>query len=445
MSPGRPQRTVVEPRREVPVVAEPEVLVCGGGPAGVGAALAAARQGADTMVIENELCLGGMATAGMLNRLGPYHDQEEVILGGIPLEILRRLIDRGMAQEPEPCTPEDWQRYWLVFDPEAMKLLLDEMMEEAGADVLLGARVVRPLVEEGRMRGVVIESKSGREGVLARHVVDATGDGDVAAAAGAPFGRGREGDRRVQPVTLMSKFLNEDWPTAFRHVREHHAELLETAREEVGNDFVWAGTDNALHPEETYYNCVHVYGVDATSRRDLTRAAVEMRRKLWRNMEFLRRHVPGCENISLITTAAAMGVRETRRIQGEYVLDIDDVLDARQFPDQVFRYGCYVDIHAVLPEGQRSEYADRNLEPGQSYGVPYRCLVPRGVEDMLVAGRCFSATHEALASVRMMPACMAMGQAAGTAAALALQRECHPRDLDTDDLRAALDAEGVIL
>lgn len=435
------QKTVTEPARETPITGEADVIVCGGGPAGVGAALAAARAGARTVLIESEICLGGTATSGMINRLGPYHDQEKIILGGIPWEILRKLIDRGWAQVPEICSPDDWKPYWLVFDPEGMKRVLDELMAEAGVGVILDTQVAEPIVRDGAVEGVITQSKSGRQAILGQRVIDATGDGDVAARAGVPFSKGRPPDGRMQPVTLMSKFLNEDWPTAFRYVRENHEKLLELASQEVDNDFVWAGTDNTLHPEETYYNCVHVYDVDATNATDRTRAVMDMRRKLWTNMEVLRRHVPGCEDISLITTAAALGVRESRRIHGEYVLDIEDVLGGRQFADQVCRYACFVDIHEPEP-GEESEHADRQLEPGESYGIPYRSLVPKGIENLLVAGRCFSATHEALASARMIPACIAMGQAAGLAAALSIESEKVPRNLDVTRLRKSLmDAE----
>jgi hypothetical protein len=165
---------------------------------------------------------------------------------------------------------------------------------------------------------------------------------------------------------------------------------------------------------------------------------------MWANLEVIRRHVPGCETASLIASAPALGVRESRRIRGEYELTIDDILDGRQFEDQVYRYACFVDIHEPEP-GKRSPYADRSLSPGLSYGVPYRCLVPQGIENLLVAGRCLSTTHEALASVRMMPSCMAMGQAAGTAAALCGASGVPPREVSVGRLRQMLAEDGVLL
>lgn len=437
-------KRIREPARDTDVVVEADVVVCGGGPAGASAGLAAARNGAAVALIENQICLGGMATAGMVNRLGPYHDQAEIILGGIPWEILRILVDRRLAQAPVICDPKNWMDYWLVFDPEGMKLALDELLQAAGVRVFFGAQAVAPIVRDNAMRGVIIESKSGRQAALAPVVIDATGDGDIAARAGAPFAIGREPDRLLQPATLFFKCLNMDWPRALEYVRRNYAALSDKARAEAGLDFVLAGTDSYLRAEETYFNCLHEYEINGTEVADISRAAMQLRRKMWLNTEILRRHVPGCGRIGVGASASALGVRETRRISGEYELRIEDVLEGRRFDDQVYRYACFVDIHEPVA-GEKSVYADRALRPGMSYGIPYRCLLPRIVDNLLVAGRCLSATHEALASVRMMPSCMAMGQAAGTAAAMAVRKAVPPRELDAKELRDRLASQGVML
>ena len=438
------RRIIREPSQEIEILMESDVVVCGGGPAGVGAALAAARNGARTVLIESQICLGGMGTAGLVNRLGPYHDQRAIILGGIAWEVLRILIDRDLAQEPIICEPANWMDYWLVFDPEGMKLVLDELIRQAGIQVLFGAHVTTAILSDTTIEGVIIESKSGRQAVLGSIVIDATGDGDVAARAGVPFTIGREVDHLLQPATLFFKCLNMDWPRALDFVTRNHARLIEKARAEADIDFLLPGTDSFLHPEETYFNCLHEHSVDGTKIEDISRAAMQLRQKMWRNIEVLRRHVPGCERISLSSSAAALGIRETRRIEGEYELQIEDVLEGRRFEDQVYRYACFIDIHEPIP-GEKSVHGDRSLEPGKSYGIPYRCLLPKRVQNLLVAGRCLSATHDALASVRMMPSCIAMGEAVGTAAVLSIQTSKPPRELDVGELRDRLERQGVLL
>jgi hypothetical protein len=452
-----PNDAISEPSRQTPVFEDADVVVCGGGPAGVGAAVAASRRGARVALVENQTCLGGMATAGMVNRLGPYHDQEKIILGGIPWELLRILVDRALAQEPEICAPATWKTwtreealrrhahpYWLVFDPEGMKRALDELVTGANVSLWFDTRVVEAVMSEDRICGVAVENKSGRGAIRGNVVIDATGDGDVAARAGARFALGREADGKLQPVTLFFKCLNVDWPRAFVYMQEHGAEVRKRIEKETAHEAILVGTDNLLHREETYFNCLHEHGVDGTRTEDITRALLNLREKMWANLEVIRRHVPGCETASLIASAPALGVRESRRIRGEYELTIDDILDGRQFEDQVYRYACFVDIHEPEP-GKRSPYADRSLSPGLSYGVPYRCLVPQGIENLLVAGRCLSTTHEALASVRMMPSCMAMGQAAGTAAALCGASGVPPREVSVGRLRQMLAEDGVLL
>jgi hypothetical protein len=436
--------TIQEPARSIDVVASADVIICGGGPAGVGAALASARNGMRTILIENQFCLGGMATAGMVNRLGPYHNQQDIILGGIPWEILRTLINRGLAQEPIICEPDNWMDYWLVFDPEGMKILLDELLLDAGVQIFFNTMVAAPIVNNNKIDGVIIESKSGRQAILGKIIIDATGDGDIAARAGAPFDIGRDGDNLLQPVTLFFKCLNMNWPKAHAYGSENYAALVEIAKKENGNDFILTGTDSYLHPEETYFNCLHEYNVDGTKVTDISKAITELRKKMWKNTEILHRYVPGCENVSLSTSASSIGIRETRRFKGAYQLTIDDVLNGRQFDDQTYRYACFVDIHEPEP-GKKSKYSDRSLKPGMSYGIPYRCLLPKTIDNLLIAGRCFSATHEALASARMMPSCMAMGEAAGTAAAISIKEHQMPGDINVKDLQKQLRLQGVMI
>jgi hypothetical protein len=203
--------------------------------------------------------------------------------------------------------------------------------------------------------------------------------------------------------------------------------------------------DNYMHPDAVHFNVNHVYRVDASDPRQRSRAMMEARRQVWANVEFLRRHVPGCDGTYIGATGALLGVRETRRILGAYELTADDVVGARDFPDGVARYHCYIDIHPIDPELGSGESFGLEPPAGSSYAIPYRALLPAQADNLLVAGRCISATHEALASVRMIPACMAMGEAAGTAAALCVREGVAPRDLDAGRLRSELEGQGVML
>jgi ribulose 1,5-bisphosphate synthetase/thiazole synthase len=452
--PSSSKKTVTEPAREIPVFHETDVVVCGGGPAGVAAAIAAARNGADTVLVEYQICLGGMAGSGMLNRLGPFHDQRKMIVGGIPWEILQRLIAMEAASTPYPCSHDDPSKYWIPFDPEAMKYVLDRMVDEAGVKVLFHSSFSAAIVpKKGEPRGVIVETKSGRQAILAKVIIDATGDADVAASAGASYEKGRREDGLMQPTALMYKISNLDRDKAkdFLATRENRLILLDRAQERAKADgeegeqvvYVGAGTDNLLKKDETYYNNDMFRGVDATDVEQLSDAVMKARKVIWEGLICAKKYTPGFEDAYLGATASKIGVRETRRIVGEYVLTAEDVLGVRKFDDAISQYACYVDIHMVESRKTRDLRAGKALEPGTSYDIPYRCLIPKKINNLLVAGRCFSATHEALASARMMPSCMAMGQAAGTAAALAAKQNIGPRELGVKQLQDVLRKQDV--
>jgi len=317
--------------------------------------------------------------------------------------------------------------------------------QEAGVKTLLHSYAVAAIPGKDGLAGVMVESKSGRQAILAKVIVDATGDGDVAARAGAAYEKGRPEDGLMQPMSLEYKVHNLDRKKARSFLAQHRSRVIGAARAEgeAIPSFIGAWTHKNFREDETYLNPDHAFGVDGTSVEDLSRAAMDARKQIWQSITFSRKYIPGYEHAYLSATASQMGVRETRRIAGEYVLTVEDVLGGRKFDDAVAQYACWIDIHRLDPNKDRGPYTGKALKPGTSYDIPYRCLIPAGVENLLVAGRCFSATHEAMASARMIPCCMAMGQAAGTAAALAAKQNIRPRELDVGHLQDVLRQENV--
>jgi glycine/D-amino acid oxidase-like deaminating enzyme len=425
--------SVREAVRETPVRATCDVLVVGGGPAGVGAALAAANTGARTLLIERYGLLGGMWTAGLVN---PFF--EATRNGWIVAEIVRRLRDAGA-----------W-RTWRsshTFDPEVMQRELERMVSEAGVGLLYHSLCVDAVVQDGGVRGVIVESKAGREAILADVVVDCTGDGDVAARAGAPFEFGRLGDGLVQPMTLMFEidgtgdFSQDSAPALFD-------EMTRAIEEQGLGIHLPFGRANyvpwiiALPAADcAAVQLTHVYRLNPLDPSDLTAGTVEARRQAAEAVEVLR-HVPGLRNVRLRRTAAQIGVRETRRVVGRYQLSLDDLIAGRRFPDGVAACAFGVDIHEPAPgTGVPSGHGARMLP----YEIPYRCLVPADLDGLLVAGRCISGTHEAHASYRVTGTCVATGQAAGLAAAWSSARAIPPSQIDGAELRGALVEYGVQL
>ena len=418
--------SIREVERSLPVLGEVDVLVCGGGPAGTGAAIAAARTGARTLLVEQYGYLGGMSTVGLVV---PHFDC--FLNRGLNLEMIDLLRERGA-----------WGAdFWKIsFDPEQYKMVSEDMVLDSGSDLLYHAFAVAALVEDGRVRGAVIETKSGRFAVLAGTVVDCTGDGDVAARAGVAFEKGRPGDGVLQPMTMMFRMGGVDW---VQTDGTQMFELVQKAIVRTGHPFrlpferPWA--IHLPNPGEVAVQLTHVRGVDATDVRDLTRAEIEARRQTRAVAEFLCRYVPEFQGAYLIETAAQVGIRETRRIVGAYVLTLEDLKAGRKFDDGVATASFGVDIHDPVGKSQIGGPLTG------VYDIPYRCLIPRDVEQLLVAGRCISGTHEAHASYRVKGPCLAMGQAAGTAAALSVRHATSPRQLDAGVLRRELERQGVEL
>jgi 2-polyprenyl-6-methoxyphenol hydroxylase-like FAD-dependent oxidoreductase len=433
-----------EPARDVPVIRDVDVLVVGGGPAGVPAAVAAAREGARTLLVESGGALGGTWTLAMQTHATYFNDGRRVIAGGIAAEIVSRLHALAAAEDPAEKLRAKPGGFWVCFDHEAMKGVLDDMVIESGAEMLLHTTCTGVMLDGDAVAGVVTESKSGRQAVRARVTVDCTGDADVVHFAGAPTLKGREHDGRCQPVTVTFLLADVDFDRAVAFCVEdrdrwraleaearRRGELTIPSEMRVGAPTLWPGV--------TYHNQTRILHVDSTSAEDLTRAEIEGRRQVREAVAFYRRHVPGFERCRLMATGSRVGLRESRRIQGEYTLTADDVLSARRFPDAVARHAYYIDVHN--PDGFGLEgRSGPDLRPpdGRFYEVPYGCLLPRGREQILAAGRCISADREALGSARTTVCCAQLGQAAGLAAALAARSGVTARHVNGADLSRRL-------
>jgi len=448
---------------------ETEVLVIGGGNAGCAAAIAAARNGARVMLVERYGFLGGTATAALVGPWMTFHAGKERVVGGIAQEIVERLVAMGAS----PGHVEDASSYVPTitpFDAEYHKALLFEMMEEAGVRLLLHALFVEAAVEtsaEGKqVTGAVFQTLSGRREVSAQRVIDATADAHVSAAAGVPFQVGDEREGLVQPVTMIFRLSHVDLDETAAYLREHPDQIRThlapeqfssatlTAVAGFWNEWRQAREAGEVHiqreivsffaspyPDEVVVNMTRVVRINPLDADDLTRAEVEARRQVMELVRFFKSRIPGFGRARLAGTATQVGIRETRRIVGDYMLTAEDLLIARKFPDAIARSGYPIDIHNPKGEGT----VTKRLPPGETYQIPYRCLLPHGIENLLVAGRCISTTHEAVASTRLTPTVMTIGQAAGTAAALSLREGVTPRRLDVVRLRETLIEQGVDL
>lgn len=408
-----------------------DVFVAGGGPGGFAAAIAAARNGADTLLVERYGFLGGMATMGLVNPFMTYWAGEEQIIEGILQELVERLTALGAYGKGSRT----------AFDPEAYKHVCDMMAQEAGVRLLFHTMLTDASTSGAQITSVEISNKSGKSLVEAKVYIDGTGDADLAYLAGARCEKGRDEDGLTQPMTLNFRVCNVD-PDRIPS-RDERNRLYDIAKAEGRLDcprenilMFYTTRIGEMHFNQTRINCA-----DGTSAEDLTKAEIEARRQMWQFLEFLRRDVAGFENAEISHSGPQIGIRESRRVIGDYVMTADDIVNAAKFDDCIARGSYGIDIHSPTGAGT----VIRHLKPGESYDIPYRSLTPLGIDNLLIAGRPISSTHEAHSAARIMPICMAMGQAAGTAAALSVKRGVAPRSLDVSLLRDTLRSQGANL
>jgi hypothetical protein len=410
---------------QTPIFSGGDLVVVGAGSAGIAAALAAARQGIKTTLVDPAGFPGGTLVSG-IPILGHWDGKKQVVRG-----IFQELVDALL--ERDGATVEGTVVH---ADVEKLKVILLEKLSEAGVTLRLHTLLARALVSGSRVEAAVFEGKGGRVALEAPMFIDATGDADLAFSAGAPVERGRKRDGKVQPMTLIfgvgnidkKRFLawgnHETLEKKFTEVSEAAGDFLNPRRVHLAG--YW-GPESRLG--EYCFNVTRVLNSDGSDSVSLSAAEVDGRRQAWEFMDrFLRPHVPGYENAYIVWSAAKIGVRETRRIVGEYVLTRDDIWNFVKFPDAI-NCGSYpIDIHS--PDSASTEIPLDHFYGGKYWTIPYRSLVPLQIDNLLVAGRCLSATHEALSAVRVMANTIGMGEAAGYAAALCVQQRQAPRRLD---------------
>lgn len=428
------------PSAAVPVSREVDVLVIGGGAAGIAAAISAAEGGASTMIVEQRGYFGGMGTVALVPAFCPYTDKVKPIIRGLGLKLMER-----MKQACDPGYQEEYREMldWVPIDPEVLKRVYDDAILESGVTPLFHTFVYDVVLSpDGQsIEGVIIVNKSGRSFIRCRYIIDCTGDGDIAALSGVPFQKGG-GEGELQPGSMcyllanvdrkeFSRFLEETGDTGQLHrtVEQAMAEgALPEGRKSISG-LAWV-SDYLVG-----VNFGHVFGVDGTKAEELTLGAIEGRRTVLRQMEFFRKYVPGFGAAHLVASGEQLGIRETRRIQGDYMLTVDDFIAARSFPDDIARNAYYIDIHLAT---SKSDMTFNHLPPGVSHGVPYRVMLPVGIRNLWVAGRSVSSDRAVQGSLRVMPNCFSMGQACGTAASLALRDGADSRSISIPELQQRL-------
>lgn len=442
---------------------EADVVVAGGGPAGINAAIAAGRQGVKTIIVERYGFLGGMSTAALVYPWMTFHtDNGTQVIKGIAQEIVERLQEMGGS--PGHLRDTIGFVYSVTpYHPELYKVLVVDMLKEANVKLFLHSFVSDvKMSRDGVIDSIVITGKSGPMEIKGKVFVDATGDADLARLSGASTVIGRDGDHLTQPMTMKFRMRGVDLDKVKQSILKNPSNFYEkTLVNELpslpltgvlGFYEEWKKADLPINrdvvlfftgpaEDEVLVNCTRVQGKDGTDVEDLTLAEEEGRKQVLMMEKFLRDSIPGFEKASISNVGSQIGVRESRRISGLYALTKEDVLNGRRFEDTIARSGYPIDIHD--PKGKGLTYGW--IAGDGAYDIPYRCLIPDNRSNLLAAGRCISTTHEALATTRLTPSCMATGQAAGTAAAIASMNDMIPQEIDIQHLQHELIKGNMIL
>ena len=440
--------------REIPVQSGYDLLVAGGGPAGVAAAVSAARSGVKVLLVEATGCLGGMGTSGLVCSFDPMGNGKENLVRGLMLEIVEEMFRRGFVPYKNSSEQLAAFHHWTHFNPEGYKVVLDALVQKAGVEVRLFTKLIDVDADRNAhsVRGIVVHDIEGYHYLAARMFVDATGDAVLAELAGAECRRAGRDTPHIMPPTLTSIYSGV-----------HQGPIGNGC---LGADVYAKGVREGAFSQPDYYlqgltrqseelaylNAMHLFGVDPLRAADRTRAMIEGRRRTQEIVNYFRKHLPGAEKMEVAATGALLGVRESRQIVGEYELTGEDLHDRREFPDTIGVYCKFVDIHLYDPPkpgaattGDAGKVMTVQPKPGEHFSIPYSVLVPRGWKNLWAPGRCLSADVVAHGSARCQPYCSMMGQAAGTAVVQCLRTGQTACDLDTETLILALRQAGAYL
>lgn len=447
-----------------------DVIVVGGGPAGIMAAMASGKLGAETLLIEKNGFLGGAATASVLGPISPFHYYDEQVINGIPQDFMDRLVEEnGSTGHMKTLDPYGSGDSLGFFDREKYKYVAAEMLVEFGVDILYHSMLESIDCENNRVTGLTTIAKDGKRLHFKSHViVDATGDGDVAVRAGENYVVGDSKNHKMSPSSSMFEMANVDTERVFRYIQENPEDFeflsdivpmrefaprlkqhyfvgqgfKKLVKEAVANGDLEFGRDsvivlNGIHPNSMHFNATRICGLDPTNVEERTKSELDGRRQIDSVSEFMIKYVPGFENAFVSVTNSEVGVRETRHIEGRYTLTGEDAYEGRKFEDVVSRGYFPIDLHN--PDGKEG-YGNGGvwMVLKDTFDIPYRCLVPKHIDGLILSGRCISGTSEAHGSYRTQGGIMGIGQASGVAAALCARNDVQPREQDFREIQQEL-------
>lgn len=434
---------------EIPLNDSYDVIVIGGGPSGCTAAAASAREGAKTLLVEATSSLGGMGTSGLIPAWCPFSDKQRIIYGGMA----QHVFEKTKAGMPHVGKEE---LDWVPIDPELLKRIYDDLVSGSGADILFNSFMGSVEADKGVVSAIVIANKSGLTAYSAKVFIDASGDADLAAWAGAKFHQGDEKSGELMPSTHCFALANVDeYSMKFSELKWGDSAPGSWRYSMLGK--YPALTDGHMcrahvGPGVFGFNAGHIWDVDNTRPETVSKALIEGRRIACEFRKGLAEFHPAFKNSFLVSTASLLGIRETRRIVGDYILTVDDYMARKSFKDEISRNSYPIDIHTAKNEINKAKKGNLHVmdryeqfKAGESHGIPYRCLTPKGIRNVLVPGRSVSCDRLVQGSVRVMPNCLCMGEAAGIAGAMALKKQNDVHAINTDTLRGKLKKSGAYL